>query len=64
MFYIVLESKCFNFKAISAFCRIRVAAAAAASSMARIPSIRKLTALKGAVSEDYSKKLKYNSKFI
>ncbi|KAK1351749.1 CNNM transmembrane domain-containing protein [Heracleum sosnowskyi] len=31
--------------------RIRVAAAAAASSMARIPSIRKLTALKGAGSQ-------------
>ena len=33
------------------FCRIRVAAAAAASSMARSPSIRRLTIQKGAVSD-------------
>ena len=36
---------CFN----DTFCRIRVAAAAAASSMARAPSIRRLTAQKVAV---------------
>lgn len=32
-------------------CRIRVAAAAAASNVARAPSIRRLTAQKGAVSD-------------
>lgn len=36
---------CFNYT----FCRIRVAAAAAASSMARAPSIRRLTAQKVSV---------------
>jgi len=34
-------------------CRIRVAAAAAASSVARAPSSRRLTANKGAVSENH-----------
>jgi len=40
-----------NFDCISiVFCRIRVAAAAAASSMARAPSVRRMTGQKGAVS--------------
>ena len=51
---LVIKSDCpkKNERLFCCFCRIRVvAAAAAASSIARVPSIRRLTSNKGAVSQ-------------